>query len=480
MKLQNKAMLITYPDSLGHNLKDLSQVMDRYFSKAIGGIHLLPFFPSHGDRGFSPMTYEKVAPEFGSWSDVEKLGEQYYLMFDFMINHISAHSDYYLDLQKNKEKSPWRDLFLSWDKFWPAGRPTQADVDLIYKRKDKAPWEELEFADGSREKMWNTFGPDQIDLDVRTEVTKRFVKETLQQLVKHQASLIRLDAFAYAVKKLDTSDFFVEPEIWDLLAEVRQDLAGTDAQILPEIHEHYSLPRKVSEHGYFIYDFALPMVLLYSLYTGKSQRLAAWLKQCPMKQFTTLDTHDGLGVVDAKDILTDEEIDYTTQELYKVGANVKRKYSSAEYNNLDIYQSNTTYYSALGNDDQKYFLARLLQVFAPGIPQIYYVGLLAGENDLDLLERTKEGRNINRHYYSLEEIDQEVKRPVVAKLLKLLEFRNTEAAFDLDGRLEVAAPSEHEIVLKRVNQAGDREAVLRVDLAALTYQISVNGEEISL
>jgi hypothetical protein len=80
MKLQNKAMLITYPDSLGHNLKDLSQVMDRYFSKAIGGIHLLPFFPSHGDRGFSPMTYEKVAPEFGSWSDVEKLGEQYYLI----------------------------------------------------------------------------------------------------------------------------------------------------------------------------------------------------------------------------------------------------------------------------------------------------------------------------------------------------------------------------------------------------------------
>ena len=98
--------------------------------------------------------------------------------------------------------------------------------------------------------------PDQIDLDVRTEVTKRFVKETLQQLVKHQASLIRLDAFAYAVKKLDTSDFFVEPEIWDLLDGVRQDLAGTDAQILPEIHEHYSLPRKVSEHGYFIYDFA--------------------------------------------------------------------------------------------------------------------------------------------------------------------------------------------------------------------------------
>lgn len=287
-------------------------------------------------------------------------------------------------------------------------------------------------------------------------------------MAKHHASLIRLDAFAYAVKKLDTSDFFVEPEIWDLLAEVRQDLAGTDAQILPEIHEHYTLPKKVSDHGYFIYDFALPMVLLCSLYTGKSQRLAAWLKQCPMKQFTTLDTHDGLGVVDAKDILTDEEIDYTIQELYKVGANVKRKYSSAEYNNLDIYQINTTYYSALGNDDRKYFLARLLQIFAPGIPQIDYVGLLAGENDLDLLESSKEGRNINCHYYSLEEIAHEVDRPVVAKFLKLLELRNSEAAFDLAGLLEVATPSEHEIVLTRVN------------LADLTYQITVNGQAVDL
>lgn len=93
-----------------------------------------------------------------------------------------------------------------------------------------------------------------------------------------------------------------------------------------------------------------------------------------MKQFTTLDTHDGIGVVDVKDILSDEEIDYTSNELYKVGANVKRKYSSAEYNNLDIYQINSTYYSALGDDDKKYFLARLIQAFAPGIPQVYYVG----------------------------------------------------------------------------------------------------------
>ena len=77
-------------------------------------------------------------------------------------------------------------------------------------------------------------------------------------------------------------------------------------------------------------------------------------------------------------------------------------------NNLDIYQINSTYYSALGNDDASYLLSRVLQCFAPGIPQVYYVGLLAGENDIELLESSKEGRNINRHYYTLEEIDREV------------------------------------------------------------------------
>ena len=288
--------------------------------------------------------------------------------------------------------------------------------------------------------------------------------------------MIRLDAFAYAIKKLDTNDFFVEPEIWNLLEKVNDYLKDTPTTILPEIHEHYTMPFKVAEHGYFIYDFALPMVLLYSLYSGNSTQLAAWLKKCPMKQFTTLDTHDGLGVVDAKDILTDDQISYTTNELYKIGANVKKKYSSAEYHNLDIYQINTTYYSALGNDDKKYFIARLLQIFAPGIPQIYYVGLLAGENDIQLLEKTKEGRDINRHYYDLDEIAEQVQRPVVKSLIKLLEFRNSVPAFDLEGSIKVETPSEHEIIVTRSNKAGTEVASTYVDFKNLDYQVKYNDQ----
>ena len=479
MPIQNKTMLITYSDSLGNNLKDLYENLEEHFGDAIGGVHLLPFFPSTGDRGFAPVDYDEVDSAFGDWENVKRLGKKYYLMFDFMINHISRQSKYYKDYQEKHEASEFKDLFLNWDKFWPENRPTQADVDLIYKRKDRAPKQEIVFADGSVEHLWNTFGEEQIDLDVTKEVTMEFIRKTIQHLASNGCDLIRLDAFAYAVKKLDTNDFFVEPDIWDLLDKVRDIAAEYGTELLPEIHEHYSIQFKIADHDYYVYDFALPMVTLYTLYSSRTERLAKWLKMSPMKQFTTLDTHDGIGVVDVKDILTDEEIDYASNELYKVGANVKRKYSSAEYNNLDIYQINSTYYSALGDDDVKYFLARLIQAFAPGIPQVYYVGLLAGKNDLKLLEETKEGRNINRHYYSNEEIAEEVQRPVVKAFLNLFSFRNRSAAFDLEGTIDVETPTAHSIVIKRQKKDKSVTAVAEIDLQNQTYRVIENGIEVT-
>lgn len=471
-------MLITYSDSLGENMEELSKVMETYFEDAIGGIHLLPFFPSTGDRGFAPSDYTTVDSDLGSWERIEKLGEKYYLMFDFMINHISRESLFFQDFKKEHLNSKYKDMFIRINDFFPLGRPNEKDLDLIYKRKDKAPFQEVEFADGETELVWNTFGEEQIDLDVTAEVTKEFIRQTIKNMAAHGCSILRLDAFAYAIKKLDTNDFFVEPEIWDLLDEVKAEAAKYDMELLPEIHEHYSIQMKIANHDYYIYDFALPMVMLYSLYSGRVERLAKWLEMSPMKQFTTLDTHDGIGVVDARDLLTDEELDYTSAELYKIGANVKKIYSSEKYNNLDIYQINSTYYSALGDDDKSYLLARVIQCFAPGIPQIYYVGLLAGKNDIDLLEETKEGRNINRHYYTIDEIKNEVKRPVVKALCNLLRFRNTSEAFDLEGSIEIETPSSNEIVIIRKNKTNKIAATLKANLSTKTFQISENERNI--
>jgi len=174
------------------------------------------------------------------------------------------------------------------------------------------------------------------------------------------------------------------------------------------------------------------MLLLYSLLTGETANLVHWLNICPRKQFTTLDTHDGIGVVDARGLLTDEQIERTKDLLFLQGANVKRIYNTEAYKNLDIYQIKCTYYSALGNQDDAYIIARAVQIFAPGIPQVYYVGLLAGQNDIKLVESAKNGRDINRHTYTIEEITKEIER--IAKTgFNCVEFWFHDATFDGSG-----------------------------------------------
>ncbi|OZQ67139.1 sucrose phosphorylase [Paenibacillus sp. VTT E-133280] len=468
MQIKNEAMLITYADSLGRNLKELNEILDKHLRGVVGGVHLLPFYPSSGDRGFAPMDYTKVDPAFGNWADVEAMSKDFYMMFDFMINHISRQSPYFQDFLEKKDESEYADLFIRYKDFWPNGEPTQEDVDLIYKRKPRAPYVEVTFKDGSLEKVWCTFDEEQIDLDVTTETTRKFITDNLTFLAEKGASIIRLDAFAYANKKIGTNCFFVEPDIWEMLNHSEQTVAPYGVTVLPEIHEHYSIQLKIAEQDYYVYDFALPMLVLHALFSGKVNRLVHWLEICPRKQFTTLDTHDGIGVVDVKDLLSDEEAEMTRESLYSQGANVKKIYSTEVYNNLDIYQINCTYYSALGNDDQAYLLARAIQCFAPGIPQIYYVGLLAGVNDIELLEKTKEGRNINRHYYTQEEIDVEVERPVVQKLFNILKFRNSNPAFD--GDIQIEQLDDNNVVITWKNLLN--EAKLEANLLTKAFTIS--------
>ena len=473
MNLQNKIMLITYADSMGKNLKELHEVLNKYYKDAIGGVHILPFFPSSADRGFAPMCYDKVDETFGDFSDIEEMGREYYLMFDFMVNHISAQSEYFQDFLKNKENSLYKDMFIRYKEFWKNGEPTQEQIDKIYKRKPRAPYIEAEFADGSKEKIWCTFCTEQIDLDVTKEKTREFIKNTLKEMCCHGASVIRLDAFAYALKKADTSCFFIEPDIWELLYEIENIVKEEGAEILPEIHEHYTIPMKIADKGFWIYDFALPVLTLHALYNHTGKYLKDWMEMCPMKQFTTLDTHDGIGIVDVKDLLPDEEIEIVKEQLYKQGANVKKIYSSEAYNNLDIYQVNTTYYSALGNNDDAYLLARAIQFFAPGIPQVYYVGMLAGSNDIELMEHTKNGRDINRHYYSKEEIEDEQDRTVVQKLKELMILRNTHPAFSLDGTIEIQIDGDRLIITRKY---GSDSITLKSDLTTYRFEIETRRE----
>jgi sucrose phosphorylase len=448
MNINNGVMLITYANSIGKNLAELERILTRYLDNAVTGLHILPFYPSSSDRGFSPLRYDIVDPVLGDWHNLDNLSKNYSLMYDFMINHLSSRSFHFQDFLEKKERSPYAGMFIRYRDFWPGGEPTKEDNDFIYKRKPRGPYVTVTFGDGVKEKVWCTFGDDQIDLDIRREVTWQFIKDNLLILVNHGAALIRLDAFAYTVKKAGGTCFFEEPEVWNVLEQVKKFLAPYQVEILPEIHEHYTIQLKLAEKGYWVYDFALPMLLLHALYTGETASLVHWLRICPRKQFTTLDTHDGIGVVDVRGLLTDEQIEKTKDLLFTRGANVKRVYNTAAYKNLDIYQINCTYYSALGDNDDAYFIARAVQVFAPGIPQVYYVGMLAGKNDIELVEATQNGRDINRHSYTVEEIAREVQRPIVRKILKLLRFRNEFPAFT--GECETSSDGSV-LTIKRVS-----------------------------
>ena len=272
--LENKCMLIPYSVSMGHNLMDLERVLSTYFKDAVGGVHILPFFPSSGDRGFAPMDYTRVDPAFGGWEDVEN----------------------YKDFLEKKDASRYRDLFIRYKDFWEGGEPTQEQVDVIYKRKPRAPYVDAHFADGTVEKVWCTFDEEQIDINCKSETAKEFIRDNLTGMCRHGAAMIRLDAFAYATKKAGTSCFFIEPDIWELLDECTEILKPYHVEILPEIHEHYTMQKKIEEKGYYVYDFALPMLLINALYYGQTGYLKKWLEICPRKQFTTLDTHDGLRI----------------------------------------------------------------------------------------------------------------------------------------------------------------------------------------
>jgi sucrose phosphorylase len=428
--MKNKIMLITYADSMGENLCDLSAVLNSAFKDEIGAVHILPFYPSSGDRGFAPITYTEVDPAFGDWKDIENIAKNHELMCDFMINHLSRRSPQFEDFVERHDDSVYADMFLRFSKFWPGGAPTKEQVAAINKRKPCAPAERIRFKDGTEEDVWCTFSAEQMDLDVTQQVTWEFIEKTLNVLADHGASCIRLDAFAFATKKAGTSCFFLVPQTWDIMARVNEILQRRNVSLLPEIHDSYRLQLDIAKHGYAVYDFVLPLMVLHTLYSGSNVRLKYWLNICPRNQQTTLDTHDGMGVVDVEGLLSEEEIQAVLDITQQNGLTFKWDYRGGAERQKRVYQIEGTYYSALGEDDQKYLLARAIQFFTPGIPQVYYVGLLAGSNDHEKAKRTGNPRDIGRHDYTVREIEEALKRPVVQKLKRLMCFRNNSCVFD--------------------------------------------------
>ena len=262
---------------------------------------------------------------------------------------------------------------------------------------------------------------------------------------------------------------------FEFIGEFTREAGRRGMQVLVEIHAHYLTQVAIAKKADWVYDFALPPLVLHTLIAGDSAPLQAWYDIAPRNAITVLDTHDGIGIIDvAHDVtagaglLDDTQVDNLVESIHRNSQGQSRQATGAAASNVDLYQVNCTFYDALGRDDNDYLLARLVQFFSPGIPQVYYVGLLAGENDMALLAQTGVGRDINRHYYGAAEVDASLKRPVVQNLMHLIHFRNQHRLFTAGTFSLIPSSADY---LKLEWREGQDSLNLCVNLPARTFTV---------
>ena len=450
--LKNQVQLIAYADRLAVDLKQLKALLRGPLEGIFGGVHLLPFFvPIDGaDAGFDPVDHTQVDPRLGDWGDVRALGEEVEVMADLIVNHISSDSPQFKDFSRNGAKSPFAGMFLTYDRVFPLGAREQ-DLTRIYRPRPGLPFTSVTLQSSQKRLLWTTFTPQQVDIDVQHPQGRAYLSTILSRFHSSGIRMVRLDAVGYAIKKAGTSCFMI-PDTYRFIESLAAEARALGIEVLVEIHSHYLQQLDIARRVDWVYDFALPPLVLHSLFSHDARALGHWLRVRPNNAVTVLDTHDGIGIIDVgagregePGLLTPNEIDKLVETIHSRSGGQSRLATGAAANNLDLYQVNCTFYDALGSRGNEYLVARAVQFFVPGIPQVYYVGLLAGTNDMDLLAHTKVGRDINRHYYTASELNDTLCNPVVRNLLDLIRLRNTHPAFA--GQAHVETPSHQALII---------------------------------
>ena len=501
--LPNRVMLNAYPDSIDGDLAGMVRMLQRpVFAGAFGMFYVLPsIFNSDLDRGFSIIDYDLNA-EFASRADLEALYELgIQLKFDLVLNHLSVGSPQFQDLLVNGDDSEFADFFIDWNEFW-AGEgevhdegyvvPSADHLDRLFMRKPGLPILKVRFPDGSDRYYWNTFYQQvdivdgertylgQMDLNARADQVWDFYRDTLHKVAGYGAKVLRLDAFAYLHKEVGEPNFFNTPGTWEYLDRLRAIADDCGLILLPEIHSEYGtgLHRELSERGYPIYDFFFPGLVIDAIDTGSSEHLVRWINEITERDITTvnmLGCHDGIPVIDLRGgagrdgLLPDATIETMIERLLERGGRIKDLYG-ADGTKISYYQVNATFFSALGESEDRLRLARAIQLFMPGTPQVWYLDLFAGTNDDEAADRAGSGghKEINRTNLDLGDIDAGLTRSVVVDQLEMIRLRNTSVAFD--GDFDVVTTDANRLVMRW--QHGETTAVLDADLATGRFTIT--------
>ncbi|MCA0294632.1 MAG: glycosidase [Actinobacteria bacterium] len=318
----------------------------------------------------------------------------------------------------------------------------------------------------------------QMDLNIASPLVWQFYADVLDRLAGYGAQIVRLDAFAYAPKEPGLKNFLNDPGTWDLLARVKELADRRDLLLLPEIHSTYAegIHELIASKGFLTYDFFLPGLLIDALDRRDTSTLKRWIGELVDRKIRTvnmLGCHDGIPLLDLKGLLDEDRIQALIDTIVGRGGYVKDLHGAKNM----YYQVNATYYSALGDSDARLLLARAIQLFMPGKPQVWYLDLFAGKNNHAAVEKAGSGghKEINRTNLGLEEVIDGLDRPVVERQLDLLRFRNTFGAFGFDATCEVAETGDDRLVVTW--RKDGHSATLDADLAAETFTITATDPD---
>jgi sucrose phosphorylase len=328
----------------------------------------------------------------------------------------------------------------------------------------------------------------QMDVNAASPLVWEFYEETLKKLSGYGCSILRLDAFAYLHKQVGESNFFNIPGTWEYLERIKKIAQQNNLMLLPEIHAEYGLHLhdEVANEGYYIYDFFLPGLTIHTIESQTSSALIRWAKEIIAKGYKTvnmLGCHDGIPVLDLKGkevngvynkgLLEDAEIESIMNTIMERGGRVKNLYDPSG-NKISYYQINATFFSALGENEQKLLLARAIQMFMPGIPQIWYLDIFSGKNNYEAADNGGSGghKEINRTALSMNDIEEGLKTEIVKKQLEIIRLRNTSDAFS--GEVEINDFADDILDIKWTNGTSIAHLIANLNNKAFTIKHTEN------
>ena len=326
----------------------------------------------------------------------------------------------------------------------------------------------------------------QMDVNAKSELVWDFYEETLAKVKSFGCKILRLDAFAYLHKEIGQTNFFNKPGTWNYLERINLITKKIDLILLPEIHAEYGLQLhdEVAKENYQIYDFFLPGLMIHTLETGNNKALLTWINEIINKEYKTINMlgcHDGIPVLDLKGkevdgnynkgLLEDKEIESIMNTIMDRGGRIKNLYDPSG-KKLSYYQVNATFFSALGEVEQKLLLARAIQMFMPGIPQVWYLDLFAGTNNYVAADKAGSAghKEINRTSLSKEEIEQGLQKKVVKNQLKIMRLRNTLKAFSGQINIREVSTNKLSILWLNKNSSAQLEANLETFIFSISYE----------